>query len=185
MCLMNEKRRIKVSAYNPCWKSMYESEADRLTEVFSPSLIALHHIGSTAVPSLFAKPTIDIAVEVRRTARIPDFYPAMERLGYTCRGECLDAVIPGTPGRFYFVLYKGVDHIFHVHAYRTGHEDLKEKIMLREYLIAHPKVAQDYGLHKLEITNTNPFDNIGYMIGKDTFVKQMLADAHQWKEYAT
>ena len=106
-------------------------------------------------------------------------------MGYICRGECLDAIIPGTPGRFYFVLYAGVTHLFHVHAYRSGHEDLQEKIVLRDFLLANPEVAREYGVHKIEISNTNRFNNIGYMHGKDIFVKNMLITAHKWACHIT
>lgn len=177
---MNKRREIKVSVYDSRWPGFFESEAIRLADTFSSSLLQLHHIGSTAVPGLAAKPTIDIAIELVKSANIPDYYPAMESLGYRCRGECLDAIIPGTPGRFYFVLYDGLDHLFHVHAFRTGHFDLQEKVILRDYLLSHPEVAQEYGKHKIEIANSNRFDNIGYMNGKDVFVKQMVRDAHKW-----
>jgi len=182
---MNEQREMVVSAYDSSWVDKYEAEAARLAETFSTSLVNLHHIGSTSVPGLYAKPTIDIAVELASTTNISDFYPAMESLGYACRGECLDAIIPGTPGRFYFVLYAGVEHLFHVHAYRTGHEDLEEKIVLRNFLLAHPEVAREYGIHKIETANTNKFDNIGYMHGKDVFIKNMLVNAHKWSSHIT
>lgn len=177
---MNERREIKVSAYDSRWPSFFESEAIRLADTFSSSLIRLHHIGSTAVPDLVAKPTIDIAIELVKSASIPDYYPAMESLGYRCRGECLDAIVPGTPGRFYFVLYDGLDHLFHIHVYRTGHWDLQEKVILRDYLRSHPEVVQEYGKHKIENANANRFDNVGYMQDKDVFVKQMIRDAHKW-----
>ena len=57
----------------------------------------MHHIGSTAVPGLDAKPIIDILVVLDDTDDINSFDRAMEDIGYRVRGECLDAPIPGTP----------------------------------------------------------------------------------------
>lgn len=113
---MTATRVLKVTDYDPTWSSEFETEASLLETAFAPDILGIHHIGSTSIKGLAAKPTIDIAVEVKARTKIPDYYPAMERLGYVCRGECLDATIPGVPGRFYFVKYDGPNHLVHVHA---------------------------------------------------------------------
>src|ERR1700676_2006141 len=95
-------RVIEVVDYDPNWIPAFEKEAAMLTPVFGQRLLEVHHIGSTAVPGLQAKPIIDILVVLDDTGDINSFNPAMEALGYRARAECLDAPIPGTPGRFYF-----------------------------------------------------------------------------------
>ena len=60
-------------------------------------VVEVHHIGSTAVPGLDAKPIIDILIVLDNTDDINSFDRAMEEAGYRVRGECLDAPIPGTP----------------------------------------------------------------------------------------
>jgi len=95
-------RIIEVKSYDAGWTRAFEVEAAALSRVFGDSLVAIHHIGSTSIPGLLAKPIIDILVVLTATETIDRFSGAMEGLGYRVRGECLDAVIPGTPGRFYF-----------------------------------------------------------------------------------
>jgi len=177
---MNQ-RRIEVVGYDPSWPKQFEQEAVLIESAFGASYVASHHIGSTSIPGLAAKPTIDIAVEITAETDIPAFYPAMEMIGYTCRGECLDAVIPGVPGRFYFVRYDGAVHLTHAHAYRTGHGDLDEKLLFRDYLLANAEIADKYGEVKLALATEHRHDNIGYMQGKDDFVKRLIEDARIWK----
>ena len=149
--------------------------------MFAPDILCVHHIGNTSIKGFAAKPTIDIAVEVKAGTKIPDYNPAMERLGYVCRGECLDATIPGVPGRFYFVKHDGPSHLVHVHAYETGPDDLVEKILLRDYLRSNPIAVQRYGSFKKQLVQDFATDNIGYMRGKDELVKGLIDEARQWK----
>lgn len=50
--------------HDPSWKELYETEADFLRSVFGGKITRISHIGSTAVPGLVAKPTIDILLEI-------------------------------------------------------------------------------------------------------------------------
>lgn len=178
---MSEQRRIKVVESDPSWRRSYTNEVALLQPVFGASFVASHHVGSTSVPRLPAKPTIDIVIEVTKQTDIPAFYPDMEKIGYTCRGECLNAVIPGIPGRFYFVRYAGTEHLVHVHVYCTGHHDIEEKLAFRDYLKAHATVAAEYATLKCELAEKNLYDNIGYMRGKDSFVKTTIEKAVKWR----
>src|SRR5438034_11655207 len=109
-------RTIDVVEYDPAWDAAFAGEARQLAAVFGDTLVAIHHVGSTSVPGLPAKPTIDILVVLRETGTMDRFSASMERLGYRVRGECLDAEIPGTPGRFYFSNKRRDEHSHHVPA---------------------------------------------------------------------
>ena len=175
------KRRIEVVAYDPGWPARFEAEAGILAGVFKDALAAIHHVGSTAVPGLAAKPTIDILCEVKAGTVIPAFYPAMAGLGYQCRGECLDAVIPGTPGRHYFPKVVDTRHVIHVHVCHQGHPEVADLLGLRDYLRSHAAEARAYGAHKAALAAEFTLDNIAYMKGKDAFVKDLIAKAGQWR----
>src|ERR1700692_2868756 len=95
-------RTIVVCDYEDQWVQRYAEECDLIRPVFGKELISIDHIGSTSVPSMRAKPVIDILVVVNFGSDIRLFYDGMQSCGYECRGECLDAPIPGTSGRFYF-----------------------------------------------------------------------------------
>ena len=174
-------RIIEVLDYDTAWPRQYEAEAARLRPVFGAALAGIHHIGSTSVPGMRAKPTIDILVEVAPGVSIEEFYPGMSELEYNCRGECLDAVIPGTPGRHYFSRKVDAQHTHHVHVCRTGHHEIPQYLALRDYLREHPRASAEYGNLKTELARRFSRDNVEYMRGKDRYVKELIARAVQWK----
>jgi GrpB-like predicted nucleotidyltransferase (UPF0157 family) len=87
---------MKVVEYSADWPNLYEQEISLLREVLSHEIVRAHHIGSTAVPGLAAKPVIDILLEVQSVERLDTFDNAMERIGYQPQGEF------GIPGRRYY-----------------------------------------------------------------------------------
>jgi GrpB-like predicted nucleotidyltransferase (UPF0157 family) len=117
------------------------------------------------------------------TDDIDSFNPSMEALGYRVRGECLDATIPGTPGRFYFTRETNGVRSHHVHVCAKGHGEILDKLAFRDYLRTNENVALAYADLKRRLAVDHRFDNIGYMRGKDDFVKSALVDARRW--YAT
>ena len=175
-------RLIEVVDYDPNWIEAFEDEAARLSHVFGQRLLEIHHVGSTSVPNLTAKPIIDTLVVLDDTGDIERFSPAMELLGYRVRGECLDAEIPGTPGRFYFTKETNGVRSHHTHVCAKGHQEIFDKLAFRDYLRANREVAIAYAELKRRAAIDHRFDNIGYMRAKDSFVKSTLVDARRWYE---
>ncbi|MHC2148720.1 GrpB-like predicted nucleotidyltransferase (UPF0157 family) [Pseudomonas sp. 210_17 TE3656] len=54
----------KITTYNPEWPQRFEADKVLLASAFGDELLAMHHVGSTAVPQLAAKPEIDVLIEV-------------------------------------------------------------------------------------------------------------------------
>lgn len=179
---MNKRRKMKVVEYDPTWPAQFEREVPELHRIFGAAVLNIEHIGSTSVPGLSAKPTIDIVIEVKPPTDIPSFDVDMRAAGYDCNGEGLDQIIPGTPGRFFYVRKDGVDHVIHVHVCAQGHFQIEEYLALRSYLRANPSAAKLYGEGKLQVSIDNPYDNIGYMNGKDALVKRLVGEAQAWAQ---
>jgi len=173
-------RIIEVVQYDPDWIAAFEKEAAILNAIFGQRVVELQHIGSTAVPGLDAKPIIDILVVLDHTDDINSFDRAMEEAGYRVRGECLDASVPGTPGRFYYSKETNGVRSHHVHVCAEGHREILDKLAFRDYLRAHSSEAAAYGELKRRIAAEYRFDNIGYMRAKDGFVKSTLVEARRW-----
>ena len=87
---------VKVVPYQPAWPAEYEAEAEKIKQILGGELIEIHHIGSTSVPGLKAKPILDILPVVRDIGRIDAYNSAFEAIGYEAMGEL------GLPGRRYF-----------------------------------------------------------------------------------
>lgn len=168
-------RRVLVVDYNPAWPSMFEVEAARIAEALGGNLVAIHHIGSTSVPGLKAKPVIDMLPVVKDIALVDERTPNMVALGYEAMGEF------GLPGRRYFRKGDPV-RTYHVHVYALGSvQEIERHVAVRDYLRTHPEVARQYGELKAQLAAEFPDDREAYMDGKDAFVKAMEKDALAWK----
>src|SRR5688572_23364124 len=73
---------IQIADYDPQWPHLYAQEKQRLQAALGSVLLAIEHIGSTAVPGLAAKPIIDILAGVTRLEDISEYVPALQCLGY-------------------------------------------------------------------------------------------------------
>lgn len=175
-------RTIAISDYRDTWPAIYSHESASIRSVFGPDLISIEHIGSTSVLKMRAKPIIDILAIVIATSDITSFYSDMHHFGYDCRGECLDAPIPGTPGRYYFSKDLNGLRYSHVHVCHLGHRQIQEFLALRDFLRAHPIVAKEYGDLKSNLAQRFPDDNYQYMTGKNEFVKQLIAMSLAWQD---
>lgn len=173
------QRLIEVVASNPAWPRQYEVEAQLLQLVFGSELVEIHHVGSTAIPGIYAKPIIDIMPLVRDIEVVDSFNPIMEALGYKPRGE-FDIV-----GRRYFT--RGTTLRTHqIHTYQVGNPEVKRHLAFRDYLRAHLDKAMVYSDHKRAVARQHPYDIYAYMDGKDALIKQLLAEALTWhREGAT
>jgi GrpB-like predicted nucleotidyltransferase (UPF0157 family) len=167
-------RRVEVVPHSPGWAAAFGTEADRLTAVLGEEVVAVHHIGSTAIPGIKAKPIVDILLEVRQVERLDDLGPEMAGLDYEARGEF------GIPERRLFVKHTGSRRTHHIHAFATGNPDLERHLAFRDYMISHPENAEAYGRLKEHLAQEFPTDIEGYMDGKDAFIKEMERKALAW-----
>ncbi|ADL07127.1 GrpB family protein [Thermosediminibacter oceani] len=167
-------RKVVVTDYNPMWPAMFEAEAAKIKEIFGDELIAIHHIGSTSVPEMKAKPIIDIMPLVRDINAVDKFNDKMIELGYEPMGEF------GLPGRRYF--RKGGDNrTHHVHIYQFDNKaEVERHLAFRDYLREHKDAAERYGKLKEELAKRFPDDIEAYMDGKDQFVKELEQKALKW-----
>ena len=171
-------RRIEVVPHDPNWLAMFDAEAEDIAFILGAALIATHHIGSTSIPGIKAKPIIDLLIEVRDIEKMDSFNDAMIGLGYEPMGEY------GIPGRRFFRKPDEFTRSHHVHVFGTGHPDIDRHINFRDYLIAHPEEAQAYGRLKEDLARRFPEDIGGYTDGKSEFIHKIDAKAKAWAEGA-
>ncbi len=169
-------RKVKVVAHDPNWSKLFKAEADEIAAILGPEAIAIHHIGSTAIPNISAKPIIDILVEVHDIEKIDDFDGEMIKLGYQPKGEF------GIPGRRFFIKGDDSTRTHHVHIFQTGDPEVERHLDFRDYMIAHPQEAQAYNRLKEELVEKFPEDIESYMEGKDGFIKEIDRRAKAWRE---
>jgi GrpB-like predicted nucleotidyltransferase (UPF0157 family) len=163
--------KVEVVPHDPNWRSAFETESKLIALALRENVVAIHHIGSTAIPQIHAKPIIDMLVEVKDILKIDTYSSEMEALGYQAMGEF------GISGRRYF--RKGRTH--HIHSFKVGSRQIERHLAFRDYMIAHSEAAQEYSELKRKLAQKYP-DNIqGYMDGKDGFIKAMDLKAAKWR----
>ncbi len=166
-------RSVEVLAYSPKWPHQYRIEAARLGPVCAALLVRLDHIGSTSVRGLFAKPIIDMLMEVTSLAALDRQSARIEALGYQARGEF------GIAGRRYFTLGES-PRSHNLHCFASGDAHLIRHRAFRDYLLCHPHVVAEYGQLKLHLARLYGGDLERYMDGKDAFIKHHEARALVW-----
>jgi GrpB-like predicted nucleotidyltransferase (UPF0157 family) len=127
------------------------------------------------VPGLKAKPIIDVLLVVRDLVLLDGKSNKLVGLGYKALGEY------GLPGRRYFV--KRVEgRSVNLHAFQEGNaKEIGRHLAVRDFLRAHPEVAEKYGRLKEQLARSHPEDLESYMDGKDAFVKDMERRALEWQ----
>lgn len=165
-------KKIVVTPYNPDWPDIFESEASKIKEALAANCLALHHIGSTAVPDLAAKPVIDMIVVVKDPEMA---IQPLEALGFKYKGEY------NIPLRFYFNRSEGV--VANLHVYEAGHPEIELNILFRDYLREDREARDTYAKLKNDLLrekssyekNNSLFT--GYNLGKDAFIRKILQAA--------
>jgi len=136
---MKETRHIKVTPYNPIWAEQFEAEALQIKKVLQDTRIAVHHVGSTSVPGLPAKPKIDIIAVVK--GHPSETIKKLEEIGFVYRGEYNIPVHCGFSKR-------GAVEV-NLHVYQEGHPEIALNLTFRDYLRSHPQVRDEYGAMNL------------------------------------
>ena len=159
-------RKIEVVNYNPLWPKLFAAERALLQQILGEVALEIHHIGSTSVPGLAAKPIIDILIEVTNVAILDTLQSEMISIGYQPKGEF------GIVGRRYF--RKGSDNrTHHIHAFASGNSNLTRHIAVRDYLRNHQNVIKEYAELKKNLAKTCNNDIDLYCDGKDAYVKRI------------
>lgn len=169
------KRKVEVFLYNEKWAECFDEEKERLKLVFGPEIIAVHHIGSTSIPNMAAKPIIDMLIEVRSIEAVSQFDEQMKANGYTPKGE------NGIAGRRYFQK-GGNKRTHHVHMYEQGNPAIERHLLFRDYLRAHPNIAKEYAVLKKRLAAQHPDSINQYIQGKDEWIKTAEENAKRWKK---
>jgi GrpB-like predicted nucleotidyltransferase (UPF0157 family) len=159
---------IVLSQSLPIWKEKYLTERAVLEKTVGRGNIArISHYGSTSVPGLTAKPTIDILLEIADATDLERLKADLLSAGYLFSAQPQDH-----PPHMMFM--KGYTpqgfqgQVFHVHVRYSG--DWGE-LYFKDYLIKYPEVAEEYGRLKVSLKERFKHDRDGYTHAKTDFIK--------------
>lgn len=160
--------------YSPEWPLEFECEAARLKALLGDELIVAHHIGSTSVPGLAAKPIIDLLPLVRDITRMDDLTPTMEAAGYKAWGEW------GLPRRRYFTKDRDGYRTHNIHIYQIDDPDTERHLAFCAYLRNHEQARKEYEALKREVYVLHPTNITDYNNAKNDWIKQTEVVAIEW-----
>lgn len=168
---LDEKiKRVELMPPNPEWAVQFEDAAAEIKAILGDNCIAVHHIGSTAIPDIYAKPIVDILPVVKNISVADAFNPQFEALGYVCMGEY------GITGRrFYWRSKQKRTH--NIHLFAEGHPAIARHVAFRDFMRANPDSAKAYSVLKQALARVFSDDTEHYQNGKSSFV--------QWIDYKT
>jgi GrpB-like predicted nucleotidyltransferase (UPF0157 family) len=166
---------LTLESHRNSWSRDFEIEAASIHDALGSALNAIFHIGSTAIPGIYAKPIIDILADVKSLEAVDGRVREIQALGYESMGEF------GIPGRRFFRKNDGSGMRTHqIHAFVHESPDIVRHLAFRDYLIAHPGTAQAYSELKRGLVQTCNGDFEAYMDGKDAFIKDVEQKALYW-----
>jgi GrpB-like predicted nucleotidyltransferase (UPF0157 family) len=164
---------VALAEPDPRWAQMFDREAAALQHALGDDLVAVEHVGSTAVAGLPAKPVIDILVGVTRPDAVATIDERLKPVGYR--------FTPGStaPARIFRRGREGSSSPWthHLHVTAVGSSHWRRLTAFRDHLRAHPQVAHAYAQLKRELAAEHANDPGAYTAGKHGFVKAVERDA--------
>jgi len=160
--------RVELLPHDPSWTRNAEAESRALAAAVGPCLLQVHHIGSTAIPGIRAKPVLDLMPVVARLAELDGRRPEIEALGYEWWGEL------GLPGRRYCTKSdrRSGKRLIQLHCYAEGSLEITRHLAFRDYLRARPDVARAYDQMKVRCQSLHPNDSHAYGDCKDGWIER-------------
>ena len=163
--------RVAVVPYDADWPRRFAAERRLLERVLAPWLDgSVHHVGSTAIPGIAAKPVIDMVAGVRDLAEARAAFPALERHGYV-----VDPHRPGIAHHFAKPSPQLPECRFGLHLTEPGSDLWRERLAFRDVLRGDPALAREYEQLKLRLARDHGDDLRAYTDGKRDFVARVLA----------
>ena len=160
---------VTLMPHTEVWHQLFADEEARLRDAIGGNVLAIEHVGSTAVCGLSAKPIIDIAVALREIADAERCVIPLEDIGYEYRGE-LDI-----PGRHFFG--KGEPRTHHLHLVKARSDFWKNHLLFRDYLRQHAEIAAQYEELKTRLAHEYQNNREAYTEGKARFIENVLRRA--------
>ena len=178
--------------YDPDWPVLFEHERRRIMAAIGHIVAGVHHVGSTSIPGMPAKPILDIAVMLHDFDDGERCIEPLEKIGYVHRG-----VMDDIPGDRFF--HKGDDppvgypdfddksknagrcgpkgRTHYLHMYTIDSPIRQNHFHFRDYLIAHPETAAEYARLKVSLADKHLNDRQSYSAGKRSTITDVLAKA--------
>jgi len=168
---------VELHTHERRWEQLAEQTILRLRTLFGEAAVDIQHVGSTAIPSIPAKPIIDIAVGVDSIEDLFPFENALKEKDIIFRGS-------DQPGQLLLVMgdFEADTRTHHIHVVVHDSEDWQNYLNFRDYLISFPEKAKEYAKLKKALAETFSSDRGSYTAGKQQLIDRLLLEAKEWRQ---
>lgn len=168
-------RKADVLPYDDAWPDLYEQEAIRIKNLLGDAAIATHHIGSTAIPNMPAKPIIDIILELDDITAIGEAKEKLREISYRYLRRQV------VPHHTYFTNKKVNNIGYNLHIAERGNPQIKRHILFKDYLSDDAQLAGSYAELKIKLASEFRDDINAYVTSKDKLVQAIDNKAKLWE----
>lgn len=170
-CMVGLARdRVRLESHDPAWRDHFEAEASRLLDAVGDWLLAVEHVGSTAVEGLPAKPVVDVLAAVPDESTARSLVPVLEPLGYEHHPD------DDVADRVFLAKGPREDRTVYCSLAPVGSDTYCEQLAFRDALRADPQLRSEYAALKRRLAAEHPDDREAYTDGKTPFVEQVLEE---------
>jgi GrpB-like predicted nucleotidyltransferase (UPF0157 family) len=162
--------RILFVEYDPAWPERFEHEAARIRAALGDRALQIHHIGSTAVPGLAAKPIIDISLVIADSGDEPAYLPALTDAGYVLHIR--------EPDWYAHRMFTGPDTSIHLHVFSSGCPEIDRLLLFRDCLRNNGADRELYARTKRELAQRDWKYAQNYADAKTAVIAEIIARAH-------
>lgn len=163
---------VRIVDYDPSWPARFEQQRTELAAAIGHWIVGgVHHVGSTSVPGLEAKPVIDILVGVESLGSSRACFGALSVLGYV--------YAPYRASEMHWFCKPGRHkRSHHLHLVPVASSRFREELAFREHLRGHGDAAREYGALKRALAIEFECDREAYTAAKADFIRAALDRAH-------
>jgi len=160
--------KVELVPHSVEWRNAAENEIGRLSTL-GGSFIAIHHIGSTSIAGICAKPVLDLLAQVSSLEELDGQKTALLALGYEWWGEY------GIANRRYCTLsdFNGQRRV-HLHCFPDGDAEIEKHLAFRDYLRANSEEAEQYDAEKKRCRALHADDSHAYSDAKSAWIAERI-----------
>ena len=160
---------IILKEYNSEYPKWYEIEKENLLENFdNNTIVRINHIGSTAVPGIVSKPTIDILMEISFKSDINQMNDKLKSMQWGLMNYSEKPTFKQTYNKGY-TKYGFEEKVYHLH---VRYVDNWSELFFRDYLIEHQGVAKEYEELKIQLKVKYEHNRDAYTDAKEEFIRK-------------
>ncbi len=159
---------VELEPYNENWEKDYENEKKLLEMVLKDYIREIHHVGSTSIKGLYAKPVIDILIVIDSLKDIDKIEEILKNYDYENRGQ------QGVDDRYFFAKGGEEARTHYIHFVEPKSKTYYNQLYFKKYLMEHEEYKEKYCNLKKELALVYASDRPKYTQGKNEFITNVI-----------